>query len=260
MEVREENAQGRKKIGWFSTLAVGGVLALYAFVACLVFLGWQDESLRAFWAGLRGEGQATLISSFITALGLLTSAIVLPFVFKDRVSSLDDMVRKTEQNLAVLSSDTKRKLDDLTGSFTTELEELRASTDKQARHTTGLLDAVYKLVSMQLGGEDILDSAHAEKIVVELWERAKIESSDRLEDLPRIREATKQSIRDLRKMSDDYFIRLEGIKAISADERDMLLRLRKLRYQQSAYTPEQFYEIRQLREKISIYAKSQDFD
>lgn len=252
------DAEPKKKIGWFSSIAVGGVLAFYAFLGTIVALGWQDQSLKALWDGLEGPGRAAILSSLITALGLLTSAVVLPFVFKDRVKSLDDMVRKTEKDLAALSGQTKSQLDALTNSFRQELEDLRENSNRQSRHTDSLLDGVYKLVSLQLGGGEITDPDHASKIVAELWERTKIETSDRLEALPRIRELTKQGIRDLRIMSPEYLDKLLGLNAINESEHDMIVRLKKLRLQQSAIVPEQYVEIRALKDKIAQYAGDQD--
>ncbi len=254
----QESPKEKQKLGWFSTLAVGGVLAFYVFVGAIVFIGWQDQSLKALWDGLEGPGRATILSSLITALGLLTSAIVLPFIFKDRVSSLDDMVRKTEQNLGKLSVETKENLDRLTESFQHELEQLRNNSDRQARHTDSLLDGVYKLLSIELGGGEVSDAEHANKIVAELWERAKIVCGDRLESIPRIREVTKESIRELRKMSDEYLDRLAGIEAINESERDMLLRLKKIRLQQSAITPDQFPDVKELRKLVSIFSGDED--
>ncbi|KCZ64600.1 hypothetical protein [Hyphomonas atlantica] len=250
--------QKQKSLGVFSTLAVGVVLSLYAIVIGGIYFGVRDGWLAELWTNLEGDGRANVISSMVTALGLLSSAVILPFVFKDRISSLSDMVDRTERDLKDLSNTTNDKLDDLTSRFKSQLDQFQAQTVQKADEGQELIEGLYAAVSLLLGQGIVTDSNHARQIVKGLWERAKLACREKLQNKKYMRQTTKDEVRKLKMMSADYFSALVANGVISTEERDMLVQLRGFRYAQSPPTPTDFPLIGRLQEAIDRFSQSDE--
>ncbi len=248
-----EKHKQTKSLGAFSILAVLTVVALYISIFFLIGHGVLSGWLGDFWIELEGPGRAAIISALITALGLLSSAVVLPFVFKDRVSSLDDMVRSTERKLSTLSADTNRRLEDLTSSFEHQLQAMQRHADEKSEETDRLVRALYAVVTMHLGEGEITDGTHAKQIVDELWEKAKFGCTERLENKANTHASTKETIRKMRKMTPDYLAELVRIEAITKEERDQLERLKALKHLRSDLPLHQFGEVRELQKAITEF-------
>lgn len=83
--------QSGNRLGITTTLAIAFVLSLWGVLLVAIVFGVWRGALLNLWTTI-GDGQAQIISSSIAALGLLTSAVLVPFIFKDRIRSLDDAV------------------------------------------------------------------------------------------------------------------------------------------------------------------------
>lgn len=179
MEKENEKSKNRK-LGIFSALAAGVVLSLYAAIIIGIYFGITHGWLAHLWKNLEGDGRANIISSLITAVGILSSAIILPFVFKDRIASLDDMVRRTESDLSALSNSTSHQLKNLTDTFLKELQIAREQSKEKAEESQELVSALYAAVTTTLGQGKITDDAHAKQIVHGLWEKARFATRERI--------------------------------------------------------------------------------
>lgn len=256
MAVSEQ--QKRRSIGAFSILAVGVVLSIYAVFLFLLIVSVHDGTLFDFWRDLE-EGQATVASSLITALGLISSAVILPFVFQDRIASLRDMVDRTEKDLSNLNKTTAEKLDSLTSGFHSQLQAMQEHTDKKAGESDELLRAMYAAVTLQLGQGQVTDSEHADQIVQGLWQRAKFECAQRVDTWGSIWDTTRQKLRSLRQMSDEYLAALIQHGMITHEERRSLSELRALRYARRQPLAEEFAIVRKLQEFIGEFSESNEF-
>nr|WP_321510260.1 hypothetical protein [uncultured Hyphomonas sp.] len=248
----------KKSLGVFSALAVGVVLSLYVLVIVGMVFGVRDGWLAELWTNLEGDGRANVIASMVTALGLLSSAVILPFVFRDRISSLSDMVDNTEKDLKKLNETTSDKLDKLTKGFEEQLSELQRKSNEKADEGQELVVALYAAVTTLLGQGHVTDSNHADRIVKGLWEKAKLSCRERLNAKKALWQTTKDNIRSMRIMSDEYLAAMENVGAISREEKDTLLRLRRLRYVKRAPNPDEFGIVRQLQETVEQFSQSDE--
>tara|TARA_R110000787_G_scaffold67128_2_gene150420 strand:- start:4216 stop:5025 length:810 start_codon:yes stop_codon:yes gene_type:complete len=247
-----------KRFGLFSALAVGLVLATYILIGISIYFGVKHGWLIQRWNTLGGDGQANVLAAIITSLGLLSSAIVLPFIFKDRISSLSDMVDRTEHDLKQLSVATNEKLDELTRGFECQLAEFQEQSARKADEGQELVVGLYAAVTTLLGQGHITDSAHARQIVHGLWEQVKPACRDKLENRKYLRQTTTDEINSLRSMSDDQLLALEKNNIISWDDRAMLLKLKRLRYAKSAPAPADFPLIRELQKAVDLFCQGDD--
>ncbi|RIJ32334.1 hypothetical protein [Henriciella mobilis] len=250
----------RSGIGVISTLAIAVVLSLYAVILVVLIFGIRDGSLVTLWESWDGEAQVSLISSVITAMGLVTSAIILPFVFRDRISSLTDMVDRTERDLASLNLTTTSKLDDLTAGFEKQLKSMQEATEAKAEESNELVSALYAAVTTLLGQGQVTDSAHAQKIVDSLWEKAKFACRDRLANKKYMWAVTRENISQMRQMTDEYFSALVTNNVISPQERGTLELLRRLRYARAHPAPAEFGVVRELQTKIDDFSRSDELN
>lgn len=261
MEMSGANINNRdksKKFGIFSSLAVGVIAALYIAIIVILYTGITAGWIGDVWTNLEGDGRASVISSIITAIGLISSAIILPFVFNDRVSNLNDMVESTEDKLSNLSDETSSHLQNLTKSFAEELEVLRRHSDQKAEESQELIGALYMVVSATLGEGQITDSRHAQQVVKDLWQKVKIATSDHISTKKYLQESTREDIRNIATMSDRYLEVIEGKSIINTTEKRMILDLRRLHYAHKAPSPDQFGLIRELQKKVEDYVEPRD--
>lgn len=123
-----EKAQGR--LGVTTTLAIAFVVSLWIGVLVGVAFGIRDGSLLSLWTTI-GDGQAQLLSSAIAALGLLTSAVLVPFLFKDRIRDLDGAVADMQGTLNKFEGDASGRLERLASLFEEKLAvaEQRSAAD-----------------------------------------------------------------------------------------------------------------------------------
>jgi len=254
----EAEVRAASRLGFFSTLAVGVVLSIYATVVAGIYFGLRDGWLEAAWNNLEGDGRANVISSVITAVGLLSSAVILPFVFKDRISSLSDMVDKTERDLAKLGQMTEYQLTELTAGFRQQLGSLEDMSNRNADESRELVSAMYSAVTTLLGQGKVTDSEHARVIVHGLWEKAKYVCRQKLDNKSYLHQETKDKISSMRQMTHSYFEELVGRNIITSTERTMLLELRGLHYARTPPSPQQFSQVTRLQEELELFSKAVD--
>lgn len=247
-----------KRFGLFSALAVGLVWATYILIGISIYFGVKHGWLVQRWNTLGGDGQANVLAAMITSLGLLSSAIVLPFIFKDRISSLSDMVDRTEHDLKQLSVATNNKLDELTRGFESQLAEFQEQSVRKADEGQELVVGLYAAVTTLLGQGHITDSAHARQIVHGLWEQVKPACREKLEHKKYLWQVTKDEIRNHRQMTDDHLAALEKNGIISASDKSMLIQLKRLRYAKSAPAPAEFPVIRELQQAVDLFCQGED--
>lgn len=245
-------------LGVFSAVAIAFVLAVYAIILVILIFSWSNGLFGEFWNSLGGGGKATVISALITALGLVTSAVILPFVFKDQVRTLNEMVQNTEKKLSALSETTTTKLTSLSTSFDDQLKYNETQAEQRSAEGQELLKSLHSAVNTLLGQGQVSDSAHAKQIVTALWTKAKFVCEKRLDDKPRMHNATKDQIRTMSKRGNDYLDALEENEIITAGEKKTLLELRRLHFSHAAPPPAEFPTVKNLQETITELANSID--
>ena len=250
--MRENNHT--RPLGVFSAIAVGLVLATYIGLAILLLFSYRDGTLALFWHNLTGEGQSNVLAAFITLLGLLTSAVILPFVFNDRMSSFNEMVDKTEEDLQKLNNNVETKLSDLSGKIDNKIKDLDEQQKQRADSQNELMNSVYAAVISSLGKGLISDETHAEQIVDGLWQKVKFSTRERLNNKKYMKEATREQIRGLSDMSQDYLGALKTKEVISEQEKSQILQLRGFHYSHSKPRKEDFPKIVDLQAFVASYA------
>lgn len=249
-----------RRLGFFSTIAVGFILSLYAALLIALVFGIRDGWLEIMWINLKGDGQANVLAAGVTALGLLSSAVILPFVFKDRISSLSDMIDRTERDLANLNRNTDSSLSKLNTSFETQLKDMQSKSDQKADESQELVTALYAAVTTLLGQGHVTDSNHARQIIDGLWEKAKFVCRERLDAKKYMWQSSREAIEDRRQMSRDYLDALETNNVVSSDEKQMLLELRALKYARTAPSPAQFGRVKELQENVENFGLPNEFN
>ena len=243
-----------KKLGLFSAIAVGFVIATYAAIFVSVYLGFETGSLSLFWDNLTGEGQSNVLAAAITLLGLLTSAVILPFIFNDRMASFNEMVDATEDKLEMLKTTVDTQLTDLSSKLDNKIKELDELQKERADSQDELMNSVYAAVISSLGKGLISDETHAEQIVDGLWQKVKFATRERLNNKKYLRSATRDQIRGLSDMSQDYLGALRASDIISEQEKGNILRLRGIHYSHSKPRKEDFPAIVDLQTFVEGYA------
>ncbi|MEQ3744883.1 MAG: hypothetical protein ABNH53_01435 [Henriciella sp.] len=238
----------KRKLGLFSAISLGSIVAAYIGLVAFLVWGLQTGWLYEEWVALEPDGRASVVSSLITSLGLLTSAIVLPFVFKDRIANLNDMVTRTERDLTKLNSATSAGLDSLTGEFKQELEKVRFQAQEKADESQDLVRALHLAVTTMLGNGVVTDSAHAKHIVEGLWEKVKFAIDERVRTKPGLYKRTREQLNEISRMSGDHLDALEQRNIVTYREKQQVLKLRTLHYAHSAPEPAQFGAVRELQE------------
>jgi hypothetical protein len=251
-----QRSEGRKRksMGVFSILAVSFVLSLYALLAIGFFFGVRDGWLVRAWVELDGDARASVVTSLITALGIVTSAVVLPFVFQDRIASLGDMIDRTERDLGELGQQTKSSLSELRQSFHEAINEMKSEASERDRESRGLMEDIYSAVTSLLGAGQVSDPRHASAIIEALWEKAKFACRQRLDDRAYLRQEKRAQIDGHRNMSKQYLRSLLAIDVISKEEHQQLLRLRQFRYAHQDPQPADFPQITALQNWVDTFA------
>ncbi|MEL6858537.1 MAG: hypothetical protein AAFO74_09140 [Pseudomonadota bacterium] len=249
----------KSRLGILSAIAIGFVLALYCMIIIGLIAGWQNGWLYDEWQSLGKEGRGSVISSGITAMALLSSAVLLPFIFKDRVRDLSDMVQKTEKSIEQLDRDTRTQLSSLQNEFRGQIENLNEESRNRSQEGALLLKEFQKAINSLYSQGQIMNSSHAETIVDDLWNKAKSVCQERVENKSGMRATTRNEINESMFMSSAYLDRLEQKRVIDKDEREMLSNLSKMWHLRRVPDPSEFPTILNVQRDMKKFAKREDY-
>lgn len=235
-----------RALGITTTIALGCVLALWAILAVVVLGGVRDGWLVEFWGDI-GDGQAQVISSAIAALGLLTSAVLVPFVFKDRIRDLDGAVAEMNGTLEKFEGDASGRLEKLSTLFEQKLAEVERRSSEDADRIGEVLEEIRSAVILSVSDGQISDPKHAKVFVQHLYNDAVAALQRRLRDKLYLRETTRTQIGQLRTMSTQYLDRLCESQVITQTERGVVDRVKEFAYRRTDFALSDITEINRAR-------------
>lgn len=226
----------KSQFGILTALTIGFVGSLWvALLATLVF-GTNGGWLQTFWGQLEGEGRAQIVSSAITALGLLTSALLVPFIFKDRIRDLDGAVAGMKQTLNSFENDASGQLQDLSALFESKLVEVEKRSSKDADRVGEILEEIRAAVILSISNGRISDPKHAKVFVQHLYNDAASALQTRVKEKPRLYSTTREEIQRLRTMSAHYLDRLMEHQIIDASERAVVDQVKEYAYRRTDFS------------------------
>lgn len=85
------NEQHGRRLGLTTAVSLAIVITIWGGIVAAIGYSVSVGTFGALWDRIQ-PGQAQILSSAIAASGLLTSAILVPFIFKDRIRDLDSAV------------------------------------------------------------------------------------------------------------------------------------------------------------------------
>lgn len=132
-------------------------------MAAIVF-SISNGSLHNFWTQVN-PGQAQILSSAIAGLSLLTSAILVPFVFKDRIRDLDGAVGEMRNTISDFEGDARTRLMALTKLLDERMAEIEKRSGDDADRIGEVLEEIRSAVILSISGGQITDPKHAKVFV-----------------------------------------------------------------------------------------------
>ena len=241
--------QSKNRLGIVTTIAVALVLALWSVLIVLVAFAVSDGSLLEFWATIE-DGQAQVLSSAIGALGLLTSAVLVPFVFKDRIRDLDGAVSEMAVTLRSFEADASTRLGSLSSLFEEKLAAAERRTGEDADRIGEVLEEIRSAVILSVSDGHISDPKHAKVFVQHLYNDAVAALQRRVREKPYLREATRAEIAKIRTMSTQYLDKLRDCQIVTELERAIIERVKEYAYKRTDFGVADIGEINRARSEF----------
>jgi len=236
----------KRRLGIVTALSVAIVVSLWIVLVAVFALGLRDGSLQAFWMTI-GDGQAQVLSSAIAALGLLTSAVLVPFIFKDRIRDLDGAVGEMQGTIKSFETDASDRLEKLSKLLNDKMEEIERRSGEDVDRIGEVLEEIRSAVILSVSEGHISDPKHAKVFVQHLYNDAVATLQRRVREKPYLREATKKQIAEIRTMSTQYLNKLLETQVISVAERGIIDRVKEFAYKRTDFVVSDIAEINKAR-------------
>lgn len=235
-----------KRLGLVTTVSVTLVLLLWIGFVALVALSIRDGSLQFLWSHLE-DGQAQIISSAVAALGLLTSAVLVPFVFKDRIRDLDTAVEEMKGTMEGFEKDASEKLEKLSKLLNDRMAEIERRSSEDVDRIGDVLEEIRSAVILSVSEGHISDPKHAKIFVQHLYNDAVAALQRRVREKPYLREVTRAQIATIRTMSSQYLNKLIEAQIITSSERSVVDRVKEFAYRRTEFDVSDVTEINKAR-------------
>lgn len=219
------NKQKGKRFGLVTTLSIALVAILWIGLATGIAFGVRDGTLAAMWTELR-DGQAQIVASGIAALGLMTSALLVPFLFKDRIRDLDSAVGEMQKTLSDFERDAGERIEKLSGLLNERMEEIERRGSEDVDRLGEVLEEIRSAVILSLSEGQISDPKHAKVFAQHLYNDAATALARRVDDKPYLWEKTKAHIRSLKTMSPLHLEKLVECEILTSAERGLMERIK----------------------------------
>ena len=241
--------QSGNRLGITTTLAIAFVLSLWGVLLVAIVFGVWRGALLNLWTTI-GDGQAQIISSSIAALGLLTSAVLVPFIFKDRIRSLDDAVSGMKGTIESFEADAGKRLESLTKMLEEKMAEVERRASEDVDRIGEMLEEIRSAVILSVSDGHISDPKHAKVFVQHLYNDAVAALSRRVREKPYLREVTRTQIAELRTMSTQYLNKLLEAQVITQGERSIVDRVKEFAYRRTDFVLSDINEINKARSEF----------
>lgn len=218
-----------KRLGVVTTLSIVLVLMLWLGFAFVIAISLRNSSLQSMWTELK-DGQGQIISSAVAALGLLTSAVLVPFVFKDRIRDLDSAVDEMKETMKGLEKDASQRLENLSKLLNDRMEEIEKRSSADVDRIGEVLEEIRSAVILSVSDGNIADPKHAKVFASHLYNDAVAALKRRVQEKPYLHKVTKEQIAGIRTMSPLYLDKLCGSEIISTAERAIVERVKEFAY------------------------------
>lgn len=238
--------QTKSRLGIVTTLAIGFVLSLWATLLLIVAVSAQNGSLLALWSTIN-DGQAQVISSSIAALGILTSAVLVPFIFKDRIRDLDSAVSDMKNKIETFGENAGARLEALSKLFDEKMSDAEKRTSTDADRIGEVLEEIRSAVILSVSAGHITDPKHAKVFAQHMYNDAVPALQRRVKEKLYLRETTRAQIAGLRTMSADYLDKLVDAQIISPIERSIIDRVKYYAYRRSDFAVSEINDINKTR-------------
>ena len=238
-----------KRLGFITTFAVTLVLILWVVLVTWIVVGIRNGSLSTLWRHL-GDGQAQILSSSIAALGLLSSAVLVPFIFKDRIRDLDSAVGEMSKTIENFENEASEKLEKLSSLLTERMADLEKRGSEDVDRLGDLLEEIRSAVILSVSDGQITDPKHAKVFVQHLYNNAIAALKKRVREKPYLREVTKTQIAELPTMSRQYLDKLIECQIITPAERSVVDRVKEFAYRRSDFAMQDINLINNTRTKF----------
>lgn len=235
-----------KRVGIVTALSVALVLSLWIGVATLIGLGIRDGTLASLWNSI-DPGQAQVLASAIAALGLLTSAVLVPFIFKDRIRDLDSAVGEMKGTMEGFEKDASERLETLSKLLNDKMAEIERRSSEDVDRIGEVLEEIRSAVILSVSEGHISDPKHAKVFVQHLYNDAVAALQRRVREKPYLREVTKSQIAEIRTMSTQYLNKLQEVQVISVSERGVIDRVKEFAYKRTNFAVSDIAEINKAR-------------
>lgn len=235
-----------KRLGLTTAVSIGVVITLWGAAVAAVAYSVAVGSFQMVWSTL-GEGQAQIISSAIAALGLITSAILVPFVFKDRIRDLDGAVSEMQGKIVGFEKDASDRLDKLTKLLDDRMAEIERRSGEDVDRIGEVLEEIRSAVILSVSGGHITDPKHAKVFVQHLYNDAIAALQRRVKEKSYLRETTRTQIASLRTMSKLYLNKLVEVQVITEEERAIVDKVKEFAYRRNGFTLADINEINKAR-------------
>lgn len=230
----------------FVSFLVFALVAIWLAMIALVAYGIYTRHIFEFWQSVN-EGQASILSALVSGIALLTSALLIPFVFKDRIRDLDSAVEQMQSTISIFEADAKQRLDSLVGLVKEKTNELEQKGNQDADRIASLLEEIRSAVILSFTQGQISDPKYAKVLARHLYNDATNVAQSRLRDKPYLHEATRQKIRQLRTMSSGFLDSLVSVNAINKSEKDVIDKIKLLAYRRADFTVHEINELNRVR-------------
>lgn len=238
--------QGRR-LGFVTASALAVVIAVWGAAVAAIAYSVSTGSFQSLWNGVNA-GQAQILSSAIAALGLLTSAILVPFIFKDRIRDLDGAVSEMRGTITGFEEDARNRLNALTTLLDERMADIERRSGEDADRIGEVLDEIRSAVILSISGGQISDPKHAKVFVQNLYNDAVAALHRRVREKPYLREVTRTQISELRTMSSQYLSKLLEVQIITDAERALVDRIKEYAYRRNGFGVADINEINRTRE------------
>lgn len=237
--------QGRR-LGFVTAAALGVVIVVWGAAVAAVAYSVSTGSFLSLWNGVNA-GQAQILSSAIAALGLLTSAILVPFVFKDRIRDLDSAVSEMRGTIDGFENDARQRLEKLSLLLDERMAEIERRSGEDVDRIGEVLEEIRSAVILSVSGGHITDPKHAKVFVQHLYNDAVAALKTRVQEKPYLREATREQIAKLKTMSSQYLNKLVEAQILTDGERSVMDRIKEFAYRRNGFGVADINEINKAR-------------
>lgn len=274
-------------VGLFTILFVAIFLIIYIAIFSGVIYGVYTGELQQYWNSLPGTAQVNVITSGLTALGLISSAVILPFIFKDRIRNIESManelektLEKTQEELSgykqqlsgqleefkgsaqermqTLVDESQRALTEYSEEVNKKFEDLDRKTFDAIEELKKVQNGMYEAVGAILGQGQIVNPSHAAQTVDGLYESVKYQIEKRYRNKKNKSPKSREQLAQHRSFSNAYLKIMRDYDVISSDEFREIMELKGIRFQHAKIDPSQYDTIRKLQEFVSAFAHSSE--